>query len=57
MFKGPVFRRFARDMRSILSWLAEAKEVLPKTIDSDGPKGFVEWIAGAYHSFALHEYK
>jgi len=38
MFLGLVFRESAKDKRSILSWRAEAKGVLPKTTDSDGPK-------------------
>jgi len=38
MFLGLVFRESAKDKRSILSWRAEAKGVLPKTTDSDEPK-------------------
>ncbi len=47
MFLGLVFRETAKDMRSILSWRAEAKGVLPKTTDSlaDGPKRSVERVA------------
>ncbi|KAF8350420.1 hypothetical protein F5887DRAFT_856562, partial [Amanita rubescens] len=38
MLLGLVFRKSAKDMRSILSWRAE---FLPKTTDSDGSKRFV----------------
>jgi hypothetical protein len=41
MLLGLIFRESAKDRRSLLSWRAEAKGILPKSVDSDSPKKFV----------------
>ena len=41
MLLGLVFRESAKDRRSLLSWRAEAKGILPKTADLDSSKRYV----------------
>ena len=40
MLIGLVFRESAKDRRSLLSWRAEAKGILPKTADLDSSKRY-----------------